>query len=79
MTIGDLKACKKRLGMVNYERDTELLDKTRKWWRFKAVREFNIQEGNHGKIKTGWVWKELADRIAQDGGRIKEVSKKGKE
>lgn len=78
MTIGDLRVCKKRLGMVNYERDTELLDKTRKWWRFRAVREFNIQEGNEGKVKTGWVWKELAERIVQEAGRVREVSKGGK-
>ncbi|KAK4170329.1 hypothetical protein QBC43DRAFT_328979 [Cladorrhinum sp. PSN259] len=63
MTISDLKPCNKRFGMVNYERDTKLLDEKRKWWRFKAVRYFNVQSGNDEKIKTGWVWRELAERI----------------
>ncbi|KAK4193290.1 hypothetical protein QBC35DRAFT_446436 [Podospora australis] len=65
MMLSDIKPAKSRLGLVNYARDTTLADKGRKWWRFKAVGEFSIQETHVDlkKIKTGWAWKELAEQI----------------
>ncbi|KAK4231185.1 hypothetical protein QBC38DRAFT_467071 [Podospora fimiseda] len=83
MTIGDLKPCKKRFGMVNYERDTKALNAQRKWWRFKAVKYFTVQNGNEEKVKTGWVWRELSERIEREwrkGGKDawKEVKVKSK-
>ncbi|KAK5663761.1 hypothetical protein OQA88_4192 [Cercophora sp. LCS_1] len=59
MTVGDLRPTNKRFGMVNYTRDVTAINKERKWWHFRAVRDFNIQEKNEGTIKNGWVWKEL--------------------
>ncbi|KAK3336533.1 hypothetical protein B0T19DRAFT_409768 [Cercophora scortea] len=63
MTLADLRPMKKRLGMVNYERDTSFANANRKWWRFRAVGNFNIQKGNDKKVKTGWVWRELENGI----------------
>lgn len=59
MTVGDLRPAKKRFGMVNYTRNVTTINKERKWWYFRAVRDFNIQEKNEGAIKNGWVWNEL--------------------
>lgn len=77
MTVADLKPTKKRLGMVNYERDATRANAARKWWRFRAVGDFNIQKGNEGKVKTGWVWKTIAEVIERrvGGGRGKEMVK----
>ncbi|KAK3694686.1 hypothetical protein B0T22DRAFT_78719 [Podospora appendiculata] len=63
MTLADLRPVKKRLGMVNYERDTSFANAGRKWWRFRAVGTFNIQKGNDKNIKTGWVWREVENGI----------------
>lgn len=67
MTVSDLRPARARLGLVNYARDTTIADRGRKWWRFKAVSQFAIQETSTDlkKIKTGWVWKELAEGIAK--------------
>ncbi|KAK3362629.1 hypothetical protein B0T25DRAFT_524831 [Lasiosphaeria hispida] len=63
-TVADLRPSNKRFGMVNYERDTKVLNKVRKWWRFRAVGKFNVQKGNEGNVKMGWVWKEISKSIA---------------
>ncbi|KXX75575.1 hypothetical protein MMYC01_206666 [Madurella mycetomatis] len=63
MTLSDLRPAKRRLGMVNFVRDTKLANAQRQWWRFRAVGQFNVQEGNEGRIKTGWVWNEVAEGI----------------
>ncbi|KAK0630157.1 hypothetical protein B0T17DRAFT_460455, partial [Bombardia bombarda] len=59
MTVADLRPANRRLGMVNYERDTQAANKARSWWRFRAVGNFNIQTGNDKKVKAGWVWPEI--------------------
>ncbi|KAK0730357.1 hypothetical protein B0H67DRAFT_29480 [Lasiosphaeris hirsuta] len=64
-TVADLRPSNKRFGMVNYERDTKALNKGRKWWRFRAVGKFNVQKGNEGNVKTGWVWQEISKSIAK--------------
>ncbi|KAK0631951.1 hypothetical protein B0T14DRAFT_490401 [Immersiella caudata] len=60
ITMGELKPCKKRWGMVNFERDTATANEERKWYHWRAIGKFNIQEGNEGKTKNGWVWPEIA-------------------
>ncbi|KAL2180504.1 uncharacterized protein P884DRAFT_255677 [Thermothelomyces heterothallicus CBS 202.75] len=65
MTLADLRPARRRLGTVNYARDTSRLDATRKWWRFRAVAEFSVQEGAEKRVKTGWVWRDIRDGIAK--------------
>ena len=83
MVVGDLKPTKKRLGMVNYERDTEALNRGRKWWRFRAVKYFNVQQltaKDAKRVPNAWVWLEIAKakaRAAKGGMEKGEVVKKG--
>lgn len=80
MVLSDLRPARRKFGMVNYARDTALADAKRKWWRFRAVSEFNVQEGGEAGIKTGWVWREVRDGIAKraaGGGGEKGVGQKG--
>lgn len=39
--------------MVNFTRDVTQLNKERKWWRFRAVGEFEIQVGGGKKAAKG--------------------------
>ncbi|KAL2271242.1 hypothetical protein VTJ83DRAFT_613 [Remersonia thermophila] len=55
----------RRLGTVNYVRDTTVADRGRKWWRFRAVGQFFIRDDAMGSVKNGWVWKELREGIAK--------------
>ncbi len=65
MVLSDLRPANRRWGMVNYERDTAIADAKRRWWRFRAVSEFNVQAGGEKGVKTGWVWRELKEGIAR--------------
>ena len=40
----------------------------RKWWHFPPVKKFNIQEGNEGRTKNGWVWVEVAKTVGRKRG-----------
>ncbi|KAK4241568.1 hypothetical protein C8A03DRAFT_12222 [Achaetomium macrosporum] len=65
MMLSDLRPASRKFGIVNYVRDTAMLDAKRKWWRFKAVGEFNVQEDGDKKVKNGWVWREVKEGIAR--------------
>lgn len=68
MTLADLRPARARLGIVNYARDTARLDAARKWWRFRAVAHFSVQDDDPGvqrRLKTGWVWREIRDGIVK--------------
>ncbi|KAK4128658.1 hypothetical protein N657DRAFT_32704 [Parathielavia appendiculata] len=76
MTLGDLRPESRRFGMVNYVRDTTLANAQRKWWRFRAVGEFNVQpQQGSGGVKTGWVWNEVKEGIDR---RVAAAGEKGK-
>ncbi|PKS12767.1 hypothetical protein jhhlp_000978 [Lomentospora prolificans] len=62
LTAGDLAPAKKRMGIVNFERDTLRENAARKWWMFRAVGEFNVQGSNRG-VKEGWIWEAIADKV----------------
>lgn len=68
VALADLRPARRRLGMVNFERDTAREDAGRRWWQFRAVGQFNVQDNNEGTIKTGWVWKEVAEGIRKRAG-----------
>lgn len=63
VTLGELRPVRRRFGLVNYSRDTAAINAKRKWWRFRAVREFNIQTGNDARTKAGWVWRDFAGAL----------------
>ena len=62
--LGELSPTKKRLGIVNYTRDTTADNKRRKWYMFPAVADFSIQESSNTMPKVPWVWSKIANRIA---------------
>lgn len=62
-TISDLKPANKRLGIVNYTRDTRADNAARKWYMYPAVGNFNIQSN---KVpRAPWVWEKIASAIAR--------------
>lgn len=66
--ISDLKPERKRFGLVNYTRDTTKENAQRKWWMFRAVGGFRIEDetttGPTGS-KTKWLWEIVAKQIRQ--------------
>ncbi|KAM7194508.1 hypothetical protein V8F33_007218 [Rhypophila sp. PSN 637] len=69
LTVGDLKPTRKRWGMVNYERDTTAANAERKWWRFRAVGEFNIQGATEKKLpRSGWAWRIVNEVVGKRSG-----------
>jgi hypothetical protein len=61
-TAGDLRPAIRRMGLVNYTRDTSVENAMRPWYRFRAVGEFGVHGTNRG-VKEGWVWTELIKRL----------------
>lgn len=69
---GSSMGLRTRLGMVNYLRDTSIVDQKRKWWRFRAVGGFNIQEQpdvrqRDRNLRTAWVWGVVREGIERKG------------
>ncbi|KAG8159628.1 hypothetical protein KVR01_010265 [Diaporthe batatas] len=62
--VSDLKPARKRFGLVNYTRDTTGENAQRKWWMFRAVGNFRIEDETTGS-KSKWAWDSLARRIRQ--------------
>lgn len=56
--LEDLRHEKRRFGLVNYTRDTSAEDAKRKWYQFRAVGEFKIEDAapNANKSKQPWLW-----------------------
>lgn len=64
ITVGDLRPAQgRRIGLVNYVRDTKAENLTRKWYMYRAVGDFYVQEGlgegkgheRKGKVYR-WIW-----------------------
>ncbi|CAI4218695.1 unnamed protein product [Parascedosporium putredinis] len=53
---------KKRMGIVNFERDTARENAARRWWMFRAVGGFNVQGSNKG-VKEGWIWDAIVEKV----------------
>lgn len=68
MTIADLQPAKERFGLVNYVRDTKLIDARRKWYAYRAVGKFHVQQ-DLGNVREAWVWNDIAAVIARRGHR----------
>lgn len=78
MAIGDLVHKKRRLGLVNYARKKEAAkeeDAKRKWYMYRAVRQFYVQPGRPGANIKGryqeekkdpvawWIWDALKEQV----------------
>lgn len=79
LKAGDLIPTRKRFGIINYERDTAAENATRRWYNFRAVGNFYVQEmqpmrkvryeKKEDKVDA-WIWdaiKEKIQRKAQAG------------
>ncbi|KAK9775495.1 putative Thioredoxin-like fold domain-containing protein [Seiridium cardinale] len=62
--LSELRPTNRRLGIVNYMRDTSAENATRKWYRFRAVGNFNIQ-ANKTKGPL-WLWESVANCISKN-------------
>ncbi|POS75924.1 hypothetical protein DHEL01_v205691 [Diaporthe helianthi] len=60
----DLKPERRRFGLVNYTRDTARENAQRKWWMFRAVGNFRIEDETTGS-NTKWPWDTVARQIRQ--------------
>lgn len=65
--ISDLKPERKRFGLVNFTRDTTKENAQRRWWMFRAVGDFKIEDETTmpAGSKTKWAWEAVARRIRQ--------------
>lgn len=71
--ISDLKPERKRFGLVNYTRDTTKENAQRKWWMFRAVGGFRIEDESTTGSKTKWIWDLVAKQIRQRAGEGKKT------
>ncbi|EXU98730.1 hypothetical protein X797_008204, partial [Metarhizium robertsii] len=68
------------LGLVNYVRDTAADNASRRWYMYRAVGAFYVQDGGSGKqrVTAGhqarrnkaaavdtWIWEAVRDKIAR--------------
>ncbi|KAJ0126460.1 Uncharacterized protein HZ326_30435, partial [Fusarium oxysporum f. sp. albedinis] len=72
MHAGDLSPVRRRLGLINYVRDTKEENVKRKWYMFRAVGKFYVQDKRpqtrvRYQKKTdkvdGWIWDVIKERI----------------
>ncbi|KAG5927748.1 hypothetical protein E4U42_001835 [Claviceps africana] len=75
VAVGDLRVVRgRRFGLVNYVRDTKAENATRKWYMYRAVGGFHVQEGRvegkrYGrKAKVdGWIWDAVREKVGGEG------------
>lgn len=70
---GDLSPVRRRLGLINYVRDTKEENAKRSWYMFRAVGKFYIQDKKpqarrvRYQKKTdkvdGWIWDSIKERV----------------
>ncbi|KAG5989412.1 hypothetical protein E4U54_004344 [Claviceps lovelessii] len=72
VAVGDLRPVQgRRLGLVNYVRDTGDENATRKWYMYRAVGGFYVQGGpekgkrygRKGKV-DGWIWDAVRQKVS---------------
>lgn len=66
--VKDLRRETRRFGLANYVRDVRRENADRKWYQFRAVGEFRIEDQRPPKSKTDkpWLWYTLAENIGRD-------------
>jgi hypothetical protein len=72
LKAADLIPARRRLGVVNYIRDTQAENAERQWYNFRAVGQFYIREQSAPKARyekknlvEGWIWDAIKDKIAK--------------
>lgn len=62
-----LRRERRRFGLVNYVRDVKKENAKRKWYQFRAVGEFRIEEDRPLKTKEGrpWVWYSISKTVRE--------------
>ncbi|UPK97912.1 hypothetical protein LCI18_008847 [Fusarium solani-melongenae] len=68
---GDLSPVRRRFGLVNYVRDTTEENAKRRWYMFRAVGKFYVQDKRQRKVRyekktdkvDGWIWDAIKERI----------------
>ncbi|KAL1879282.1 hypothetical protein Daus18300_001861 [Diaporthe australafricana] len=71
--ISDLKPVRKRFGLVNYTRDTTLENSQRKWWMFRAMGGFRIEDETTTGSKSKWAWEAVAKEIRRRALKEKKI------
>lgn len=69
--VADLRPARRRLGLVNYVReDAARENAARRWWMFRAVREFRIEdETTTGGRESRLGWDVVARQVRERGRR----------
>ncbi|KAJ8126497.1 hypothetical protein O1611_g7140 [Lasiodiplodia mahajangana] len=60
--LSELSPVNKRLGIVNMTRDTAVENAARKWYRFRAIGNFNVQRES-GTIRAPWAWETIWNHV----------------
>lgn len=73
LPAGDLAPTRRRMGLINYLRDTTKENANRKWYMFRAVGKFYVQpKGTPRKVRyekkkkdkvDGWIWDTIKERL----------------
>lgn len=64
VAVRDLFPTNKRVGIVNFSRDTKAENARRKWYMFPAVADFSIQPNSNTVTKPSFAWERIASKIA---------------
>ncbi|KAI1647144.1 uncharacterized protein F4817DRAFT_316236 [Daldinia loculata] len=59
--LSDLRPVSRRFGIVNLARDTSAENAARRWYRFRAVGDFNAQGST--ATRAPWVWESILNAI----------------
>lgn len=72
--LADLKPVKQRAGLVNYIRDVTQENKERKWYQFRAIGKFMIDESStqvqQRQKQDPWVWYSLIEAFRKRHGTV---------
>ena len=77
VTVGELKPARGRLGVANYHRETREENADRRWYMYRAVGDFYVQEGARKKVRDkdigkrgvvdSWIWDAIRERVQRQG------------
>ncbi|RTE78862.1 hypothetical protein BHE90_006636 [Fusarium euwallaceae] len=75
---GDLSPVRRRFGLVNYVRDTTEENAKRRWYMFRAVSKFYVQDKRQRKVRyekktdkvDGWIWDAIKERIDKRANKV---------
>lgn len=73
LPLRNLRPEKRRLGLVNYVRDATKENAKRRWYNFRAVSQFKIEDGliYNKQTKEPWLWYKIQDALRNKRGPIR--------